>query len=776
MCHAAPIERSRPRWRAATFTDPGRAALRKATRLALVMTGIAALGHGFVREDSFTTFASFGSFALLGFADFGGPLRGRFGLGLAFTGVGAGLVAVGTLAGEHPVASVAFVAVTVFCLSFSGVFGGYAATGSTGLIMAAVLAVMVPDGAGELPARLIGWCVAGMVGSVAMVALWPARPRPRLRLGLAEVAGDLAAALRHLGQLDRAAVTSLQARISRLRQEVDAALTRPGGPRSRDQALLYLLDELGRSTVFLDRLMVEAGERPPHLEPLDVESMAAAADVLEATAAVLAGGDDDPPTARLVALRSEEMAAVEARLDHEVARGTRDGDGGLVARFDVLFPVRMLSYLALSMATNALVAVGRPPGDTSFEFQVDTPAGARRWRDVLARGSRIARTHLRPQSRWFRNAVRAAVALAAAAAVAEVVHLDHAFWVVLGTLSVLRSSVLETGSSAFQSITGTLVGFAVTIVVMVLVGGNAAAMWVLLPVAVFAAGYVPAVVSYAAGQAAFTLMVVVLFNLVEPAGWSLGAVRVQRVALGVAISVVAAVILWPRGITHDLAQAVAAEYRAAARYVRHALDAVLVGTHPRARGRAPRRSRRTLERAHHHAQARRAVAESEFGDLMNSHGSKSAGIHTWARMVAQPHALLLGGDWLGSVATHQLAPARHTGADDRVLAATTTLERSIEEALAPYEGTARCLDADVRGDRWPGGDPGDAGPPDHLHEAREALTALLAAGPRRVGLSDRQAIGLLWSLEWLDFLRHQGAQLDEPLAVVRADVQRSWWR
>ena len=54
-------------------------------------------------------------------------------------------------------------------------------------------------------------------------------------------------------------------------------------------------------------------------------------------------------------------------------------------------------------------------------------------------------SHLSFRSVWFRNAFRGAVGLALAVAVVEVTDVAHGFWVVLGTLSVLRSSAVGTG-------------------------------------------------------------------------------------------------------------------------------------------------------------------------------------------------------------------------------------------------------------------------------------------------------------------------------------------
>jgi uncharacterized membrane protein YccC len=71
----------------------------------------------------------------------------------------------------------------------------------------------------------------------------------------------------------------------------------------------------------------------------------------------------------------------------------------------------------------------------------------------------------------------------------------------------------------------------------------------------FLAAYVPTAVSFLVGQAAFTLFVVVLFDLLQPQGWRLGLVRVEDIALGVGVSLVVAVLLWPRGARGQLRSA-----------------------------------------------------------------------------------------------------------------------------------------------------------------------------------------------------------------------------
>ena len=47
-------------------------------------------------------------------------------------------------------------------------------------------------------------------------------------------------------------------------------------------------------------------------------------------------------------------------------------------------------------------------------------------------------------------------------------------------------------------------------------------LWVLFPLAVLVSGIAPSMISFIAGQAAFTTLVVILFNIIEPTGWKVG--------------------------------------------------------------------------------------------------------------------------------------------------------------------------------------------------------------------------------------------------------------
>ena len=139
----------------------------------------------------------------------------------------------------------------------------------------------------------------------------------------------------------------------------------------------------------------------------------------------------------------------------------------------------------------------------------------------------VARRHASVRSVWFINSVRGALALAAAVAVADLSSVQHGFWVVLGTLSVLRTNAASTGSTALRALGGTAIGFVIGGALLVAIGTSSTALWVALPIAVFVAAYAPGTAPFAVGQAAFTVTVAVLFNLLVPVGWKVG-VRADR--------------------------------------------------------------------------------------------------------------------------------------------------------------------------------------------------------------------------------------------------------
>ena len=119
--------------------------------------------------------------------------------------------------------------------------------------------------------------------------------------------------------------------------------------------------------------------------------------------------------------------------------------------------------------------------------------------------------------------------------------------VVVPAPSLLRSSALTTGTNMVRAVTGTVIGFLLGAIVIEVLGVDPLVMWTLLPLVAFGSAYVPEIGSFTAGQAAFTMMVLIVFNMIRPTGWQVGLIRLEDVVVGTFVAVVVSVLLWPRG-------------------------------------------------------------------------------------------------------------------------------------------------------------------------------------------------------------------------------------
>src|ERR1019366_4571802 len=131
--------------------------------------------------------------------------------------------------------------------------------------------------------------------------------------------------------------------------------------------------------------------------------------------------------------------------------------------------------------------VGPPPGtDGTGQAQ---RAGWPRCPGPLHAVRQFAVQHASSRSVWFRNSIRGAAGLAIAVFIAQRADLQHSFWVVLGTLSVLRSNALGTGRSIVSALAGTAAGIVVGAAILLALGGSDPVLWGVLPVAVLVAAY-----------------------------------------------------------------------------------------------------------------------------------------------------------------------------------------------------------------------------------------------------------------------------------------------
>jgi Fusaric acid resistance protein-like len=547
----------RPRWNTAA-RDPGRVALRRAIRVCVVATLVFAFLLEVADSPEAATFGSFGAFSMLAFADFGGRAWPRAQAYLLLTATGAALVALGTVLSTHPWQAAAVMVVVGAVIRFTGFFGGPFAAAVSPAILAYVLGATVPAPASAVPERLAGWLLAGAAATVAALAVLPRREHEVVNAAAVRSCDALADAVDDLPSYSlatgRAEVAEALGELRRV-----SSTWRRCGPSAHDLALTFIVDELRLLALLVQQPDPFLGKRRGG----DVAGRAARQ--LRAAAHALRTRevpDSDAIDADRITARDEAVAALTDGLR------THEDPRQVLENFDAAYRDRLLLYLATSVHANVSVLLtGRGPHDHEPGLApLEAPtavAGA-----SLRRAAELVRTHAVPTSAWLQDSLRAGIALGAAVLIAGLASLGHGFWVALGALAVLRSNAFDTGRSAAEAALGTALGFVLSSVFFAVVGLNRPALWVATIAGSFLAAYLPQVAGFVAGQAAFTVFVVCLFNLVAPTGWQTGLVRIEDILIGASVSLGVALVFWPRRAVDLLRACTVDLYRTLARATR----------------------------------------------------------------------------------------------------------------------------------------------------------------------------------------------------------------
>jgi uncharacterized membrane protein YccC len=582
------------------INDPGLVSLKSAARAAIVMPAVFAFADKVIGQPQTALFAAFGSLALLVFVSFSGSTRSRLTAYVTLAVSGAVLIVLGTAFSGNAWMAAGAMLVVGFLILFSGVINGYFSAGGTAAVLVFVLSVTVPAPFSAVPWRLAGWGLASAVAILAVMLIWPPRERATLRADTARACLALAAVADSVcgdGPAEAATLAAADKSISGLRGRLTATPHRPTGPTRSTAALAGLIDELGW---LFQSLEILAGIPTGDLCVAEnTAAIRAVATVLRACAAELDGQPElsvrdqtgQQPVQRLERARETAAQLLARRV---AALPHIPDEEALQAQVDRGFRVYTISYTTRQIAGYARAASPNPDGPpiegvpgpaelapAANAAAASAPAGpdpltgevpvSRRWtgwtRPWLAGVEGFTATHADYRSVWFRNSVRGAVGLAIAVFIAQKSGLQHSFWVVLGTLSVLRSNALGTGRSVLSALAGTAVGLVIGAAILIPLNGHPDVLWGILPVAVLLGAYAPRVISFAAGQAAFTVVILVLFNIIAPTGWKVGLLRIEDVAVGFAISLGVGLVFWPRGATALLRQNLAAAYSRTSDYV-----------------------------------------------------------------------------------------------------------------------------------------------------------------------------------------------------------------
>jgi uncharacterized membrane protein YccC len=577
----APARRSFRRW--FRSKDPDLLVLKRSVRAAVIMPLVFAIAHVAFSNPQVALFGAFGSFALLLLVEFTGRPRSRL---VSYGGlylVGACFTVLGTVVSTHKVAAVVTMGVVGFVVLFTGIVAPQAATATTAALLTFVLPVAVAQPVSAIGPRLIGWTLAAAFCITGCMLVWPPPWHDNLRRRLAAAVSAVArlADVRASGQEDTQASAEVASELTRLREQFSGTPYPPTGAASAAVALSKLVGRVewvaGNSAMIRD----EVWSTEPASAMKVTEKVA---ETLHQTAALICDGDGhavhDP--ARIEAVRESTKrldqlinAEIEAEASALTQSETAPPQGSepraqlgevenLADSLDPGFHARAIGIATEMVADAALEAAG---AEAVTDLRLGMPDESAP--QVFAH--RLL-SHLSFRSVWFRNAVRGAVGLAIAVTVVELTNVSHGFWVVLGTMSVLRSSALGTGATALRAVGGTAVGVVAGSLIMIGISDHTVLLWVLLPVVVLISGMAPSMISFAAGQAGFTLVVIILFNIIAPTGWKVGLTRIEDVAIGCGVSIVVGFLFWPRGATAALGRALSTAFAASSAYLADAVE------------------------------------------------------------------------------------------------------------------------------------------------------------------------------------------------------------
>jgi uncharacterized membrane protein YgaE (UPF0421/DUF939 family) len=541
--------------------DPERDALRRAVRAAIVVPLAAAVSFFLVGGSQAPLFTIIGAFWLMVLVDFPGNRQGR---ALAYCGVGvngAVLIALGTLVAPMPWLAVTLMFVLAVAVTLAGVLSATIAAGQRVTLLAYVLPVCTPIG--PIGERLLGWAIALVVCVPAALFLLPPRHHSELRRHAAQVCGALADRLVGVGS-----ASDVSRSMDAMRTNFFDADFRPVGLTAGSRALVLVVEDLEWVT---DRVDENTGAALAELKEPGVNVLRCCARVLGVARASERAADRADLEVALTELRS--AAGGRYREDIRAVLGECSDDSAVTVVRALLLRRTIATTIGLTGRVIAAAAAAdtRPAWARALGLRIP-PSGAA---DRLLAESVAVRTitagFLATRSVAARNAVRTGVGLALAVATTHLFPVQHGFWVVLGAMVVMGSSALTTGTKVLRAVTGTAIGVTLGASLIAVVGVEPAVLWALLPIAVFGAAYVPRVASFAAGQAAFTMAVLIILNLIAPTGWRLGFLRIEDITAGAAVAVVASLLLWPRGATASVYAAIDAALDLGSRYLQAAV-------------------------------------------------------------------------------------------------------------------------------------------------------------------------------------------------------------
>jgi len=507
------------------------------------------------------TFCSFATVAALYFLDFDGSTRERLGGYAAATAVGLVGLVIGTLVARTLWLAAIAALFVGFAFAFARVLRGYVARSAVGVQMAFVLAVLTPAQPADLDSYLLAWLTGSVIAGIAALVIFPKRHTGELRTALSEWCSRAAVLSTSIGT-PRATehIADLEQARENLRSQWFGTAIRPGMVSIRMRALVQMRFEAVMATRSLSSL-VAASPTIPNAQPL---SGVCAQGFEFAAGTVVAGhpvaGRAPVEAARVAdADRTEQWVGDTLRASgtgpnrgeqpgaEDAPDTTRSGQGATgipetpaaqaVRELEAHNTVRVLSIAAEAMQRMAARSVGAASPDPTLTLPLKGSVGEQ------------LRANLSWHSFWFRNAIRAAIAVTAAIVVARLLGVEHGVWVAMSVLSLIQVTFNESGAqrSALRTALGAVGGVVIAAVVLALLPEG----WMLLAVLPFAAF----VAKWAAigrpglGQISYTPFAIInMAVLAWPSPTDLTTERLLDILLGMAVALVATFVAFPHGI------------------------------------------------------------------------------------------------------------------------------------------------------------------------------------------------------------------------------------
>ncbi|MEU9927210.1 FUSC family protein [Streptomyces anulatus] len=528
------------------------------------------------------------------------------------------LATLGTLLAADTLAAVGGMLLVGFLLAFAAVAGPRPAGIAPGLQLFYILACFPPYAPGTLVERL-GGLTAGALLLTACEVLLPDPAAPSYRDRLADALVVAARGAVSGGVPPR----RLRAVGATLRLADVSPAERPVGAGRTDRAS----EQAGRSARRLLDQLATLAEAPP--VPVDTESatlLDRVADLCTGCARFLCTGSAPPPAGAL----EEAMRAFQ---DHRSRAAAQGPD----ARPAVDVQRRQSRVLALAESARTVeVAVdialhGRPtepafPPEQFWYAGLSTP---RLWARRLV-GNVTFRSVL------FQNALRTALGLAAARAVAGSLDLAHGFWVLLAVLTLGRTTAGATWRAVRLAVVGNAVGALVAGALVIGLGRHTDVYAALLAPVMLMAFALGPLLGLAYAQALFTLVVATAFAQIAPVTWRLSEARMIDVVTGSVIGLVCGLLAWPAGARREVHRAMCGLLRACAPLVPATAQTLLA---PSGGSRA---APVTLPGIHRLRLAEAAYAQYRAESPADREGDRA----DWHALLIAAHHMLLGAQWL----------------------------------------------------------------------------------------------------------------------------------